>query len=337
MCYEQIVTEMLRQRPAWSASFTAGTLYGLSAYVCWGLSPLYWRPLSRVSPWEILAHRALGSCLVFGAIALSQKRFAELKEHGRRGDVLVRLMLTSLLLAANWFFFVWAISNGRVLQASLGYFLNPLVTVILGNVFLHERLSVLQRLALAFATLGGALLTFVAGGVPWIAMLLATTFGFYGLLRKTIRVSSLIGSTIESMLLFPLGAVLLVGLYTSGHANFGRGSPIETTLLLGAGLFTAIPLLCFSESARRLPLTILGFLQYVGPIGQFLVAIFVFDEQFDRMHFLAFVCIWIALGISSVDLWRRALASPCPARVSPPNSLPAGIGSTAISDCEPNT
>jgi chloramphenicol-sensitive protein RarD len=208
------------------------------------------------------------------------------------------------VLLVNWGVFIYAVATGRVLEAALGYFINPLLSVLLGMVILRERLRPLQWLAMAFACAGVVQLAVRSGGLPWIALVLASSFGLYGLLRKTAPVDALAGSTIETALMAPFGVAYLAWLHVAGRSAFTQGDLSTDALLVSAGLVTAVPLVWFTAAARRLPLATVGFLQYIAPTGQFLVGLLVFHEPFGARDLIAFGCIWAGLLVFTVDIAR---------------------------------
>ena len=217
----------------------------------------------------------------------------------------VRVLFASgALLLVNWGVFIYAVATGRVLGAALGYFINPLLSVLLGTVVLRERLRPLQWLAIALASAGVVQMAVRSGGVPWIALVLASSFGLYGLLRKIAPVDALAGSTIETGLMAPLGAAYLGWLHFTGKSAFARGDVATDALLVAGGLVTAVPLVWFTAAARRLPLATVGFLQYIAPTGQFLVGLLVFHEPFAARDLVAFGCIWAGLAVFTADLIR---------------------------------
>ncbi|MDH4560792.1 EamA family transporter RarD [Pseudomonas sp. BN411] len=280
-----------------------GYILGLSAYIIWGLFPLYFKAIQSVPALEIIVHRAIWSALFGAALLLVWKHpgwFRELRENPKRFGVLAA---SGMLIAANWLVYVWAVNNGRMLEASLGYYINPLVNVLLGMLILGERLRRLQWLAVLLAAAGVAQQIWQVGALPWVSLTLALTFGFYGLIRKQAPVAALPGLVVETWLLLPLavGWLLLNPTAASAQASFW-GSP-EALWLMAAGPITLVPLVCFNAAARNLPYTTLGFLQYLAPTLVMLQAIFLFDEHFDPSKLLAFFFIWAGLAIYSVDAW----------------------------------
>ncbi|HTN54037.1 MAG TPA: EamA family transporter RarD [Anaeromyxobacter sp.] len=290
----------------------AGVGYAAAAYLAWGVFPLYFRSLAGVPPLEILAHRIVWSA-VFLVLLLTVRRrwdgvLAELLSPG----TLPRLALSAVFISANWLTYIWAVNSGHVLDASLGYFVNPLVTVLLGVVFLREPLTARQRVALALAAAGVASLVIRAHRLPGIALALALTFGLYGLVRKRVPVRATSGLLAEVMLLAPLALAWLAWLGHAGTAHFGAG-PRLTLLLASAGAVTAVPLIWFALGVQRLRLSTIGILQYLNPTLQLAIAVFAFGERFTAGHALAFGCIWAALGIYTVDALRPPVARTVPA------------------------
>ena len=278
-----------------------GLLHGVTAYAVWGIVAAYWKLLAHVPAVELLAHRALWGLLAFLVLVTITRQLRAVGTALRDVRVLASMALSASLLAVNWGIFVWATISGHLLDASLGYFINPLISVALGTLLLRERLSRLQWIAIALAATGVAILTWRAGRVPWVALVLAGTFGLYGLVRKTAKVDALVGSTIETIIIAPIALVYL--LVTPGA--FGHADVATHLLLVGTGVVTAVPLVMFTSAARRLPLSTVGFLQYLAPTGQFLLAAFAFGEPVPLDRLAAFVVIWAGLVAFSVDLWRR--------------------------------
>ena len=301
-------TAALPASPAEADARTArqGMFAALAAFVTWGLAPLYFRALGSVPPFEIVAHRVLWSALLL-ALMLATLRFTGGFERVgavlRQPRLLALLALTSLLTSSNWLVFIWAIDAGRLLEASLGYFINPLVSVALGAIFLGERLRPLQATAVAIACAGVAWRVWQLGSLPWIPLFLAGTFGLYGLLRKRAPVDAVGGLFIETLVVAPLALAWLLWLHAQGSLAFGSGNPAEWLLPL-TGVITAIPLMLFAVGARRLPLATVGFLQYIAPSLNFLVAVLLFREPFDTTQLVGFALIWLALAVYSADMVR---------------------------------
>jgi chloramphenicol-sensitive protein RarD len=301
-------------QPVAEPASRAGLGYGLAAYGFWGLVPIYFKAVASVPALEVLAHRVVWSVVVLASVLSVQRRWREVWAVLRDRRTLAVLAVTTVLVGGNWYIFIWAVANDRVLQASLGYFINPLVNVFLGVVFLRERLSRAGVVAVALAAVAVVWLTAQAGELPWVSLVLAFSFGLYGLLRKTATVKPVPGLMVETSLMAP-PALLYLGLVASrGGLYFGTGSPRLDLLLIAAGLVTALPLLWFTAAARLLPLATLGFLQYLAPTGQFLLAVLAFGEPLTRDRLLAFGLIWVALAIFTAAQLRRR-PSPSPVKV----------------------
>jgi chloramphenicol-sensitive protein RarD len=285
-----------------------GLVYGIAAYSLWGVIPIYWKLLADISPVEVLAHRALWGLGAFVALALIAGEWPAVRAAMRDRRTVAVMAVSGALLAVNWGTFVAAVATGHLLDASLGYFINPLVSVALGMVVLGERLRRLQWLAIGLAATGVGLITVEAGRVPWISLVLAGTFGLYGLVRKTAKVDSLAGSTIETAIMTPVAIAYLALLAARGGGALGRIDVATDLLLVSTGVITAVPLLLFTSAARRLPLSMVGFLQYLAPTGQFLLAVLAFGEPFSTGRLAAFACIWAGLAVFSSDFFRREAA-----------------------------
>ncbi len=280
-----------------------GIFAALGAFTIWGLAPLYFKAVGTVPADEIVAHRVLWSLVFLAALVGFMRQGPALRNALGNRRLLGTLLITALLTGSNWLVFVWAVTHDRVLEASLGYFINPLLSVLLGRLFLGERLRPLQKLAVAIAACGVAWRVAAVGSVPWIALFLALTFGIYGLLRKRTPVDAIVGLCVETLLVLPLAVLWLLWLVSAGELHFGRD--LQTDLLLPlAGVLTATPLMLFAFGARRLPLATVGFLQYLAPSLNFLLAIFVFHEAFDTARLAGFVIIWCALALYTADLLR---------------------------------
>jgi chloramphenicol-sensitive protein RarD len=282
-------------------STRAGLVYGLAAYGFWGLVPIYFKAVASVPALEVLAHRVVWSVVVLGVVLTTRGRWREVRDAIADRRTLGVLLLTAILVGTNWYIFIWAVAAGKVLQASLGYFINPLVNVFLGVVFLRERLSRGGVMAVSLAAIAVTWLTVQAGTLPWVSLVLAFSFGLYGLLRKTAPVKPVPGLMVETALMVPVALLLLAAVRSGGGLYFGTGSPVLDLLLVAAGLVTALPLLWFTAAARLLPLSTMGFLQYLAPTGQFLLAVVAYGEPLTVERLIAFVLIWIALGVFSVD------------------------------------
>lgn len=281
-----------------------GLVYGMGAYGLWGLFPLYFKSVAAIAPLEVLAHRGFWSFLVLGLFLAVRHRGQELREVGRNPRLLMALGASTLLIAVNWLTFIYAVASGQVLQSSLGYFILPLVNVLLGVVFLRERLRPYQWLSIALAFVGVVVLGVMVNQLPWIALVLAVSFSVYGFLRKILPVGGLVGLAVETLALTPFALAYLVYLHETGQNT--ATSPADYGLLALSGLVTTIPLLLFIAAARRLRLTTLGVLQYLIPTLHFVLAVAVFGESFSRAQLLSFTCIWIAVLLYSLDSLRAA-------------------------------
>lgn len=281
-----------------------GIIYTLLAFLIWGLFPLYFKALHEIAPQEIVLHRFIWSLAFLALVLAFKQRWAWLKPALCQPKLIALFVLSATLLAGNWYTYIWAVNAGRVVDASLGYFINPLVNVLLGVVFLRERLNPTQWLSIALASIGVGWLTWQAGHLPWIALILASSFGLYGLLRKTAQLGALEGLSLETLVLFPIALGGLLWLIATGHSDFVH-APIHTQgLILLAGPITAIPLLLFAAGARRIPLSLVGILQYTGPTLQLLIGIYIFHETFGWVRFIGFGFIWFALIVYAIDGWR---------------------------------
>jgi chloramphenicol-sensitive protein RarD len=289
-----------------------GILSAALAFLCWGLFPLYFHAIGEVPPMQILAHRMVWS-LLFLVIVLTVRRQWGWLNLVRKPRVLASFIASAFFLSANWGIYIWAVNSGHVIESSLGYFINPLVNIMFGYLLLKERMRAGQWAAIGVAALGVAWLTWQSGSLPWIALLLATTFGIYGLLRKTAALGALEGLSFETMVLFPLALVYVAWLTVHGQNAFiNTGSNTTRLLLVAAGPITAIPLLLFASGARQIPLSVLGLLQYLSPTLQFLLGVWLFHEHFDSGKLVGFLMIWAALALFAAEglLNRRQAASP---------------------------
>jgi len=281
-----------------------GIVYATLAYAAWGLFPLYFHQLAGIPALEVVVHRTVWSLVFVLGVLLVRRHWGWMR--ALRPRVLGMFALSALLLSGNWLTYVWAVQNQHVVDASLGYFILPLVNVALGYVFLHERPRPGQWLAVAVAAAGVLWLTVQTGRLPWIALVLALSFGFYGLLRKVASLGALEGLALETMLLAPLGWGVLAWWSWQGQGVLVQGPAPAIAWLLLAGPLTAIPLLLFAAGARRIPLATLGILQYISPTLQFALGVWVFHEPFQMARLAGFVLIWAALGVYSVEGWLAA-------------------------------
>ncbi|MCB2114644.1 MAG: EamA family transporter RarD [Parvularculaceae bacterium] len=287
-----------------SSQIRFGLICGVSAYTLWGLFPLYIKLLSFAGPAEIVAHRIVWS-VPFGAFILSMRgQWRETFAAARSPRIIALLGVAAFFIALNWLIYVWAVANDRVLQASLGYYINPLVFIAAGVFFLKEKLSRLQIAAVILAAAGVSVLTFGAGVFPWPSFVLAFSFTMYGLVRKTTAVGAMPGLFIETVILSPAALIFLMWLQSQGTLALGRNGFGHDILLFLAGPVTVGPLVLFALAARRLTLTTLGFLQYIGPTGQFFLGLY-YGEKFTLAHAVCFGSIWAALALISFDAVRR--------------------------------
>ena len=289
-----------------------GMLYAALAFLSWGLFPLYFHALAEVPPLEILANRMLWSLLFLGVVLTLRRQWGWVRPLARQPRVVGGFVASAFLLSGNWFIYIWAINNGHVIDASLGYFITPLLNVILGFLILHERPRRLQWIAIALAACGVAWLAWQTGQMPWIALALAGTFGCYGLLRKTAKLGPLEGLSFETLILFPVALAYVLWLSWHGQNSFVTTSSNTIRCLLAAsGPITAIPLLLFASGARRLPLSALGLLQYIAPTMQLLLGVWLFRESFTAERMTGFVAIWIALALYAAEgLWSARRGAP---------------------------
>lgn len=276
-----------------------GVWFALIAYGLWGVIPVYFKSVDFAGPFEIIAYRICFAVFVLAAVLLLRGQMAGIRHLNRRR--LGWLVVSGCLLAINWSVFIWALLNERMVETSLGYYINPLVNVVLGGLFLGERLRPAQKLALGLAILGVTNELLAVGVFPWVGLTLAFSFGFYGLVRKKIMVDSLVGLGVESLLLLPLAAGYLVWLWLAGQGSMASGNLDEVALLALGGPLTVIPLVAFAAAALRLPLTTLGFFQYLAPSLTLLLAIYVYGEPFRASQAVTFGCIWLALLVFSAE------------------------------------
>jgi chloramphenicol-sensitive protein RarD len=283
-----------------------GVMAALAAFGFWGLVPIYYKGLQSVGAWEVLAHRVIWSVpllVLFLAIRDGRQFWSKLRLPMAS---IAWLVLSGLTISLNWVVFVWAVANDHILDTSLGYFGTPLVNVLLGYVFLKERLSLLQFIAVAVAATGTLFLAWHLGKPPWIAITLATSFGLYGLLRKRLDVGPMLGLLWETTLMFVPALVYLLWLFSQSGLHFLHDTVGIDLLLVGSAVVTVLPLIWFNMAAKKLPLSILGFFQYLAPSMSFLIAVFLYGERFTTGHAVAFTCIWLALALVSVEPFHRA-------------------------------
>jgi chloramphenicol-sensitive protein RarD len=298
-----------------------GVVSGLGAYALWGLFPLYFPLLEPASGLEIVAHRVLWSLLFVGLLLTAVRRWSLVRAAvGDRRTVLV-LGGAGVLVASNWLVFVYGVNSGHVVETSLGYFINPLVSVLLGVVVFAERLRPLQWTAVGIAAVAVAVLTVDYGRPPWIALGLALTFGLYGLMKKLVRVEAAPGLFVETALVAVPAGIVLGVLHAGGEGTFAS-DPAHSVLLASSGIATAIPLLLFAAAARRIPLSTVGLLQYVTPLMQLTIGVFVYGEPMPPARLAGFAIVWLALGVFTADMLRHARTNG--RRVDVP-TVPAGL------------
>jgi len=275
-----------------------GPVFAILAYGTWGLLPIYWKLFLGIPPLEVLVHRILWSVIFLMFVVLIQKKFILLVELCRSPKQLFIILTTSMLLGANWMIYIWAVNEGFVIETSLGYFINPLVNVMLGMIIFKERLKLWQTLALILALCGVLNYLFGFGELPWIALGLASSFSIYGMLRKISEAGPLIGLTMETLILVPVALLLLSWWTLDGSSHFGTMSELDL-YFLGCGLITSFPLLWFAAAAKRLRFSTLGLFQYLAPTSQFLLGVFLYKEPFTITHAITFALIWMALVLYS--------------------------------------
>lgn len=291
------------------SEYRAGVAFALAAFLSWGFVPAYFKQLSDVPAVEVLAHRIVWSVLFLAAYIALRDSFAATRETLRDRRLLGGLALSGMLVAVNWLIFVWAVANDHILATSLGYFINPLMNVVLGMCFLGERLRPLQWAAVGLAAAGTLYLALDFGRAPWVALMLAISFGLYGLIRKRLPVKPVQGLFVETLLMLPVALAYLVWLGPGTFSAFGAATD---WWLLGTGLVTAVPLLWFVNAAKRMPYSTLGFFQYLAPSMSFLLAVFVYGEAFTQAYAVAFGSIWLGLLLFSADAvsWHRRVGAP---------------------------
>ncbi len=291
----------------------AGLLFGVGAYLCWGLLPLYFKLVAMVPSTEIVAHRIVWSLLFLATLATLWRRWPAIRAALGTSRVMMTLTLTALLIGGNWLIYIYSIVSGHVIESSLGYYLNPLINVLLGVVLLKEKLSRLQVAATLLAAAGVTVLAVGAGPGLWISFALAGTFAMYGFLRKIAPVDALEGLSIETLILTPVALGWLIWVQQHGGDGLLANGPGIATLLVLGGVITAVPLLLFTAAARRLPYSTMGFLQYISPTLQFLTAVLAFGEHLSTAHMICFALIWSALALVSFDGIRAAARARAPA------------------------
>ena len=285
--------------------YRKGIIYAIVAYTLWGIAPLYFKLLSDVPATEILLHRVIWSFIFVTLLVSFSGNLSRLRAILRKPKQLGILCITSILIAANWLVFIWAVNNDHMLDASLGYFINPLVNVLLGMLFLGERLRKLQWLAIILAATGVLLQLISFGSIPTISLVLALSFAFYGLLRKKVNVDAQTGLMVETAILVPIALFYLLQNIDGSLIHFIDSNTSRQFLLMSAGIVTTVPLLCFAASAVRIPLSLLGFFQYIGPSIMFIMAISLFNEPFNLEDATTFGFIWAGLILFTLDIFYK--------------------------------
>lgn len=278
-----------------------GVAYGIGAYLCWGFFPLYWPLLDPAGSLEILAHRVVWSMILVLVLVTVAGKWGAMAAIAADRRLMLILAAASVMMALNWGGFIYGVTNGQVIETSLGYFINPLVTVLLAVFVLKEKLRPAQWTAVGIGTVAVVVLTVDYGRLPWIALLVAFSFAAYGFFKKTADLGAFEGLGMETAILFPLALAFLLFLQLHDELAFGHHGPANATLLIGTGVVTAIPLLLFSAAATRLSLTAIGVLQYLGPVIQFITGLTIFGESMTSARWVGFVLVWIALVIFTVD------------------------------------
>lgn len=288
-----------------------GILYGIGAYIAWGFFPIYWKFLHHVPAIQLIGHRIIWSFLLLAAVIAAGKQWSEFQAL-INAKVLKIYTIAALLIGVNWFMYVWAVNHEFIVETSLGYFINPLISVLLGVIILKERLRKTQWIPVALAAIGVTYLTFVYGRLPYIALSLAFSFGLYGLVKKLSPLGSLYGLTVETGILFVPAAAYLIFVQANQTAAFlNTGTPSDL-LMIGAGVVTTIPLLMFASAARSVPLWVIGLLQYIAPTLQFLIGIFIYKEPFNHDQLIGFGIVWVALVFFLVENYLASRQSVPP-------------------------
>jgi chloramphenicol-sensitive protein RarD len=287
-----------------------GIWYGIGAYVTWGLFPIYWKWLHNVPALQLIGHRILWSFLLLFIVILASRQWSVFRAAALKPHVLRIYFVAAVLIGINWLVYVWAVNAGFIVQVSLGYYINPLLNVLMGVLFLRERLRPLQWIPLGLAAAGVLYLTWAFGSLPWISLTLAFSFCIYGLVKKTAPLGSLYGLTLETGLLFLPALLYLLCADAIGQGAFLHTGAISDVLMMGAGLMTTIPLLMFASAARRIPLSLVGILQYIAPTLQFLLGVLVYGEPFTHTQLIGFGIVWVALILFAVEGYLASRAQP---------------------------
>ena len=291
-----------------------GIWNALTVYVMWGFFPIYWKLLQDVSALQVIGHRVGWSFILLMTVILLTRQWKDFRSLALKPNVIGIYGIAGILLSVNWLIYVWGVNSGFIVETSLGYFINPLISVLLGVLFLHERLRTMQWIPIGLAAAGVIYLTVTYGRLPWIALSLAFSFGIYGFVKKLAPLGSLYGLTLETALVFPIAFVYLTFVEFTGTGAFLQNSLLTDILLIGTGLVTSIPLLLFASAVRQIPLTMIGILQYIAPTLQFLIGVFLYHEPFDQSRMIGFSLVWLALIIFWVENYfaNRVAVQPIP-------------------------
>ena len=280
---------------------TKGVWYAALAYIVWGFFPIYWKFLAGISPLQLTCHRIVWSCAVLLALIAFTKEWRAIWAAARTPRILGIYSVAAIAIAINWLIFVWAVERAHIVQVSLGYFINPLLSVVLGVIVFRERLRRLQWFSVGLAACGVSYLGVASGHPPWIALALAVSFGTYGLMKKIAPLDPVQGLALETSILCPPAAAYLVVSELAGTGALMHSGPLRDLLMLGAGPVTTMPLLLFAAGVKRIPLSLVGMLQYINPTMQFLIAVLLYHEPFARLQFVGFALVWAALAVFAVD------------------------------------
>jgi chloramphenicol-sensitive protein RarD len=277
-----------------------GIWYAISAYIAWGILPLYWHYIDGISPLQILSHRIFWSFLFVTLLITITKQWPQVKQVFSSWKTILSIVGCSVFLSANWFIYIWAVINGYVIETSLGYYINPLISIAFGTIVFRERLDKWQWIALSFAIIGVVVQTVEFGQIPWIALSLALTFAIYGLFKKLIKVEAMISLALETMMVTPFAIGYLFFVEGSGQGTIGHAPIFVIFLLICSGIITTLPLLWFANGAKRISLSTMGFLQYLGPTMTLILGVFFFHEQFTKTDLISFGFIWLALVVYTI-------------------------------------
>lgn len=291
-----------------------GILSGIAAYAMWGFFPIYWKLLHDVPAVQLLGHRISWSFLLLVMYILVTSQWKDFRASAFKPNVLGIYAVAGVLLSLNWLIYVWGVNAGYIVETSLGYFINPLLSVLLGVFFLREKLRPMQWVPVVLATIGVIYLTITYGRLPWIALSLAVTFGLYGFVKKLSPLGSVFGLTLETGIVFPIALIYLSFVQVNGTGAFLHDGPMVDFLLIGGGIVTTIPLIMFATAAKQIPLNMIGVLQYFAPTIQFLIGVFLYKEPFDSTRFIGFGIVWLALIVFWVEnfIAHRTPVEPIP-------------------------